>query len=40
MVFIAAKIALTHFKFTAELPDYEAERADFEYHDLKNRGET
>ena len=25
-----------HFKFTAELPDYEAEIADLEYHDLKN----
>ena len=24
-----------HFKFTAELPDYEAEMADLEYHDLK-----
>ena len=23
-----------HFKFTAELPDYEAEMADLEYHDL------
>lgn len=25
-----------HFKFTAELPDYEVEIADLEYHDLKN----
>ena len=25
-----------HFKFTAELPDYKAEIADLEYHDLKN----
>ena len=24
-----------HFKFTAELPDYKAEKADREYHDLK-----
>lgn len=24
-----------HFKFTAELSDYEAEMADLEYHDLK-----
>jgi len=25
-----------HFKFTAEFPDYEAQIADLEYHDLKN----
>ena len=24
-----------YFKFTAEAPDYEAEIADLEYHDLK-----
>ncbi len=25
-----------YFKFTAELPDYEAEIANLKYHDLKN----
>ena len=24
-----------HFKFTAELPDYEGDQADLEHHDLK-----
>ena len=29
----------THFKFTAELPDYKAEKAERDYEDLKSRGE-
>ena len=28
-----------HFKCTAELPDYEAEKAERDYEDLKSRGE-
>lgn len=28
-----------HFKFTAEIPDYEAEKEEREYEDLKSRGE-